>query len=107
MLSGILSWLIAVLTGEGCSSEGGCASCPFMKMNTLAALKTVATRSTSAAGQAMLEAYKPHVYAETVGGRSIAKAGCEPILHMRAFQKTKVLPADLIADIARRHSAAA
>ena len=21
--------------GEGCSSEGGCASCPFMKMNSL------------------------------------------------------------------------
>lgn len=22
--------------GEGCSSEGGCASCPYMKMNSLA-----------------------------------------------------------------------
>ena len=74
-----------------------------MKMNTLAALKTVAARSTSAAGQAMLEAYKPRVYAETVGGRSIAQAGCEPILHMRAFQQNNILPPDLIADISRRH----
>lgn len=24
--------------GEGCSLEGGCASCPYMKMNSLAAL---------------------------------------------------------------------
>jgi quinolinate synthase len=76
-----------------------------MKMNTLAALKTVAVRSRSAAGQAMLEAFKPRVYAETVGGRSMAQAGCEPILHMRAFQKTKVLPPDLVADIGQRHGA--
>ena len=99
----MLSTSASVPAGEGCSSEGGCASCPFMKMNTLAALKTVAARSSSAAGQAMLEAYKPHVYTETVGGRSIAQAGCEPILHMRAFQKTKMLPPNLIADIARRN----
>ena len=26
--------------GEGCSLEGGCASCPFMKMNSLQALMT-------------------------------------------------------------------
>ena len=74
-----------------------------MKMNTLAALKTVAVRSRTGAGQAMLEAFKPHKYAETVNGRSMAQAGCEPILHMRAFQKTKVLPPDLVADIRRRH----
>ena len=26
--------------GEGCSLEGGCASCPYMKMNSLEALQT-------------------------------------------------------------------
>lgn len=26
--------------GEGCSLEGGCASCPYMKMNSLQALMT-------------------------------------------------------------------
>lgn len=25
--------------GEGCSLEGGCASCPYMKMNSLQALQ--------------------------------------------------------------------
>ena len=25
-----------IASGEGCSAEGGCASCPYMKMNTLA-----------------------------------------------------------------------
>lgn len=27
-------------SGEGCSLEGGCASCPYMKMNSLQALQT-------------------------------------------------------------------
>ena len=31
-----LSVVPGVAQGEGCSAEGGCASCPYMKMNTLA-----------------------------------------------------------------------
>lgn len=31
--------------GEGCSLEGGCASCPYMKMNSLAALQTGQSRA--------------------------------------------------------------
>ena len=34
-LPGGLSVLPGPSGGEGCSAEGGCASCPFMKMNTL------------------------------------------------------------------------
>ena len=34
-LPGGLSVLPGPAGGEGCSAEGGCASCPFMKMNTL------------------------------------------------------------------------
>lgn len=30
--------------GEGCSAEGGCASCPYMKMNSLDALLGVCTK---------------------------------------------------------------
>ena len=30
-----LSVLPGVTQGEGCSAEGGCASCPYMKMNSL------------------------------------------------------------------------
>ena len=47
----------------------------------------------------MLEANKPESYRDTVNGRSMAVAGCEPILHMRDFQKTKTLPFELEADI--------
>ena len=50
-------------------------------------------------GEALLEAYKPRAYTETVNGRSIASAGCEPILHMRAFQSSGQLPDGLVDDI--------
>lgn len=34
-LPGGLKMVPGAASGEGCSTEGGCASCPFMKMNTL------------------------------------------------------------------------
>ena len=46
----------------------------------------------SAAGEAMLVAQEPRKYASADGtGPSIASRGCVPILHMRHFQKNKVL----------------
>jgi len=53
-------------------------------------------------GEALLEAYKPRAYTDTVNGRSIASAGCEPILHMRAFQSSGQLPDGLVDDIMSR-----
>lgn len=35
MLPGGLSMIPGPASGEGCSTEGGCASCPYMKMNSL------------------------------------------------------------------------
>ena len=35
MLPGGLSVVPGPASGEGCSTEGGCASCPYMKMNNL------------------------------------------------------------------------
>lgn len=129
-----------------------------MKMNSLAALRGVCDRVGSPAGEAMLEAYKPRAYAETVGGRTMAQvqlcmchlqaflagfdhlgsavfntfcspagfccswlifefdlqlihffsmavqAGCEPILHMRHFQKAGFLSDELVADITSRNA---
>ncbi len=53
-------------------------------------------------GEALLAAYKPKVYTEKINGRSMADVGCEPILHMRGFQKSKKLPASLVQDIQTR-----
>ena len=75
--------------GEGCSSdEGGCASCPYMKMNSLDALLRVAGLIGTEAGEAMLAAHAPRTYAGAAEGEaSVAARGCVPILHMRDFQR--------------------
>ncbi|OWM90542.1 hypothetical protein CDL15_Pgr014845 [Punica granatum] len=74
-----------VASGEGCSIHGGCASCPYMKMNSLTSLLTVChqlpdEKNTLLAFRA--ERFK----SQTPHGKSIADVGCEPILHMRHFQ---------------------
>ena len=90
-------------SGEGCSSEGGCASCPYMKMNSLQALLRVAERVGSPGGAATLVAFEPRKYEEAApGGGSIAAAGCVPILHMRDFQASKRLSETLLADVRTR-----
>lgn len=53
-------------------------------------------------GEVLLEAYKPRAYTETVNGRSMASAGCEPILYMRDFQSSGRLPDALVDDISSR-----
>ena len=56
----------------------------------------------SPAGEALLEPFKPRPYSETIGGMSIAAAGCIPILHMRHFQQHKQLSGTLVQDILTR-----
>jgi quinolinate synthase len=51
--------------GEGCSLEGGCAACPYMKMNSLKSLLTVCEH-VGTAGDTVLAAYQPKEYAEQV-----------------------------------------
>ena len=90
--------------GEGCSLEGGCAACPYMKMNTLDALLAVCGRVGADDEAEALGAFKPRAYAEKINGRSVAAAGCVPILHMRDFTKGKALSAALVEDIRTRNS---
>ena len=72
-------------SGEGCSTAGGCATCVYMKMNSLDSLlgllETMPRRT-----EESLAAYHPKVYNETIGEKSVAEVGGETILHMRAFQ---------------------
>jgi quinolinate synthase len=97
-----ISVLPGAAGGEGCSSEGGCASCPYMKMNSLEALLSVAQCAGSAKGEAMLEGYKPRAYEDEVDGLSMAQAGCVPILHMRHFSQQKQLSTELVQDVTSR-----
>ncbi|MFV8751255.1 quinolinate synthase NadA [Nannocystaceae bacterium ST9] len=93
-----------VAGGEGCSTEGGCATCPFMKMNSLDALFDLLERL-PVAGRPVapeLAIFEPEKYRETIAGKSIAALGSEPILHMRAFQAAGRLSDALLADMHAR-----
>jgi quinolinate synthase len=90
-----------VAAGEGCSTAGGCATCPYMKKNHLDALLDVL----ASVGRANLDAFRPRMDPRRIGGRTVAELGAIPILHMRTFQRTGRLPDDLVQDIlARGHS---
>nr|GME13214.1 quinolinate synthase, chloroplastic [Ipomoea batatas] len=93
-----------VASGEGCSLHGGCASCPYMKMNSLSSLLKVSHGLPS--GEDNLSAYEARRFSVlTPNGRLIADVGCEPILHMRHFQAKKQLPETLISQILQRAEA--
>jgi quinolinate synthase len=93
--------LPGVAGGEGCSTAGGCASCPYMKMSSLDALFDLLRRLDSDAGAA-LAPYAPKTYAETIDGHTIAELGGASIIRMRELQKHGVLPAELVAEICGR-----
>ncbi len=97
-----LQILPGVSGGEGCTTAGGCATCPYMKMNSLDALLGV-VRAIGAADDD-LSRFHPHTYTELVAGRTAADIGGEPILHMRAFQRLGRLPAALVTDVQTRHA---
>ena len=92
-----------VAAGEGCSTAGGCATCPYMKMNSLDALMKLLERVDDQAA-ATLAPFHPKKYVETIRGRTAADLGGEPILHMRHFQRHGVLSGDLVQDVERRHA---
>jgi quinolinate synthase len=49
------------------------------------------------------QAFKPRAYSELIAGKTIAQAGCEPILHMRHFQTNKCFSDALVADMQMRN----
>lgn len=82
-----------VAGGEGCSTAGGCATCPYMKMNTLEGL-FAALRALDG-DAATLAALAPRAAAATVAGEPAATLGTRPILAMRALGRDGRLPAQL------------
>lgn len=93
-----------VAGGEGCSTAGGCATCPYMKMNSLDALFAVLEGAEAKA--AGLERFHPRLYRERLDGKTVAEVGGEPILHMRELGRTGKLSDALVADIVGRRGAA-
>ncbi|KAM1186113.1 hypothetical protein ACFX2I_015246 [Malus domestica] len=98
----ILPVIPGVSSGEGCSINGGCASCPYMKMNSLTSLLKVCHHLPAGTNNT-LSAYEASRFKlQTPNGKSVADVGCEPILHMRHFQASKKLPEKLISQIIHR-----
>lgn len=73
---------------EGCSIDGGCASCPYMKMNTLDSLVNIVEMLEDESKADELKQY------EVVNKipESIVDKALKPIFGMRYFQKNKVFP---------------
>ena len=68
--------------GEGCSAAGGCASCPYMKMNSLSALEMVCEKI-GTEREVDLQQFVPRVLSINA---SALEEGITPIVNMRDFQ---------------------
>eukprot|EP00904_Undaria_pinnatifida_P000928 jgi/Undpi1/10836/HiC_scaffold_3.g01365.m1 len=89
--------------GEGCSTAGGCATCPFMKMNDLDALMDVASNADkSGAVSDELEGFLPKRRAFTLKGEDQTQLGVLPILHMRHLMANGSLSDELVSDVQNR-----
>lgn len=87
-----------VAGGEGCSTAGGCATCPFMKMNDLDALSDIADMVIQNDNEVKLKSHLPpqRLVGMKIDGKDAIDLGSEPILYMRHFMKEKSLPQNLV-----------
>jgi len=97
----LLAVVPGVAAGEGCSVEGGCATCPFMKMNSLDALMDLLA-SIGRDDPRALDPFRSRQYLDVIDGRTVADLGGEPIVHMRGLSTTGRVPEQLVQDILRR-----
>ena len=84
--------------GEGCSTAGGCATCPFMKMNDLDALGDIAEMIIRDADDIKLKSHLPpqRLNGKKINGQDAIDLGSEPILYMRHFMQNKSMPGNLV-----------
>ena len=93
-----LSIVPGVSGGEGCSTAGGCATCPFMKMNDVDALTDVVTMiGDGSKSETVLRGHLPpaRLDGRNINGVPAIDLGVEPILYMREFMNKKTLPSRL------------
>ncbi len=96
-----------VAGGEGCSTAGGCATCPFMKMNDLDAVQDIVDmigRSSSDDSNTLQLQLNKHLPPNKLGGKQIdgrdaIDLGTEPIVYMREFMQSKKISDGLVERI--------
>ena len=102
-----MSLVPGVSGGEGCSTAGGCATCPFMKMNDLDALQGVvdmvgrSRNGSSPKDEMILTSHLPPqgLQGKQIGGVDAMDLGTKPILYMREFMKNGAMPEELLNKI--------
>jgi len=90
-----------VAGGEGCSTAGGCATCPFMKMNDLDAvhdlIDMIASQSSDSNELQLAKHLPPNkLVGKSINGKDAIELGIEPIVYMREFMKDKRLSEGLV-----------
>ncbi|KAL7491370.1 hypothetical protein ACHAWT_000747 [Skeletonema menzelii] len=96
-----------VAGGEGCSTAGGCATCPFMKMNDLDAVQDIVDmigRSSGDGNSTLQLQLNKHLPPNKLGGKKIdgrdaIDLGTEPIVYMREFMQSKKMSDSLVERI--------
>lgn len=104
-----LSIVPGVSGGEGCSTAGGCATCPFMKMNDLDAVEDIiemvhrTQTGSSPKDELTLRSHLPpdRLRGKSIGGVDASELSTESIVFMRQFMQQKQLPDELIRKIRR------
>ena len=84
---------------EGCSIHGGCATCPFMKMNSLEGLMDVCEMIDSEKTKEKLLKFIIKNKGESEEDRRIMDSGVQPIIEMQYFQKNGKLSEEFIEKI--------
>jgi quinolinate synthase len=87
--------------GEGCSTAGGCATCPFMKMNSLEALQGIIDMVERGDQELKLQSHlsPDRLKGRSINGVSAMDLGVEPIMYMRDFMAKKTLPDSLVSRV--------
>ncbi|KAG7350122.1 quinolinate synthetase A protein [Nitzschia inconspicua] len=100
---GDLAIVPGVAGGEGCSTAGGCATCPFMKMNDLDAVQDIIDMVDEGSHTSSFKLQK-HLPPDRLRGKFIdgvdaTELGTEGILYMRAFMTGQGLPDELVKKV--------
>ena len=90
-----------VAGGEGCSTAGGCATCPFMKTNDLDALQDIIDMVESGDFELKLKAHLPpdRLRGKSINGVKAIELGVDSIMYMREYMMNKEMPQDLVAKV--------
>lgn len=96
-----LALVPGVQGGEGCSTAGGCATCPFMKMNHIDAVTDVLSMIGQEKALTKLKSHLPpdRLRGKLINGKDALDMGIEPILYMREFMKNQAIPDELCQKI--------